>query len=714
MNERALFALGCCAFICGLAAIWKRSWHAMGFAMLVVLFMATGKTQAQTPDMNAAHNQAKAFGQANNATTKNKINTGTASSTVPNYTSSDANSAYFGSSNLGAPTAAMIAACRNAPPNATYNGQSCAAVNFSQTNPSQHPNAGISSSSPIVIGGNNIANNPGAYGAAVSGNYSACAPQTVAGQLARYDFQTCNDYLKRELNTPCNKRLDVQVSYSPTCPANAIEGPTPVPGSGSLSAPDWTCKTQTNIITNVCNGDDTYFAMVGLCYPVTGDPYSPTTIVTLGPLVDVPATVTIQESDNWDNQCFSNEVRVPPGMLLPDGDNSIPATVGSLGIVNKCERTTSTCAEPFETRWINFQPVTRACWNYSNTFSCVNNDPRSDCNQPKFGACTEQPGSPTCVEFDKDIANVCLHREHTFQCRIQDATTSQVTNCGSQSYCTNGQCWDTGHPPDSDFARSVTMLEAGREAGRYMDPATLTVFKGFDNRCVKKLFGLVDCCNKGGTQFGMFTNLSLALAAAGTVSKAATSSYTFDALFVSDAPNWVVGGFSSMFGSGSSSALAGVIAGDLSVSNFMVSLVPGPWTIAILAIQYSGIMSCDEKEKVTALKKDQRLCHDIGETCSKKLLFGACLERTHTYCCFNSLLARIINEQGRPQLGRGWGDAKNPDCGGFTPSQLQSLNFAAMDLKEFYETLRYDVAGENGPNTARTSATIACKVAGKC
>ncbi|MBL0123752.1 MAG: conjugal transfer protein TraN [Betaproteobacteria bacterium] len=125
-------------------------------------------------------------------------------------------------------------------------------------------------------------------------------------------------------------------------------------------------------------------------------------------------------------------------------------------------------------------------------------------------------------------------------------------------------------------------------------------------------------------------------------------------------------------------------------------------------------MSCEEKEKFTALKKDQRLCHDIGEACSKKLLFGACLERTHTYCCFNSLLARIINEQGRPQLGRGWGDAKNPDCGGFTPSQLQSLNFAAMDLKEFYETLRYDVAGENGPNTARTSATIACKVAGKC
>jgi conjugal transfer mating pair stabilization protein TraN len=354
--------------------------------------------------------------------------------------------------------------------------------------------------------------------------------------------------------------------------------------------------------------------------------------------------------------------------------------VGSLGLVNKCERTTSTCAEPFETRTINFQPVTRACWSYTNTFSCVNNDPRSDCNQPKFGACIEEPGSPACVEYDKDLPSTCLHRQHTFRCRIQDATTSQVTNCGSQSYCTNGQCWDTGHPPDSDFAQAVTMLEAGREAGRYLDPATLTVFKGFDNRCVKKLFGLVDCCNKAGTQFGLFTNMNLALGVG-----AAASSYAFDALFLSDGPNWAIG-----------------------------AIAPNPWAIAVAAMQFAGIIGCSDKEKFTALKKDQRLCHDVGEYCSRKLLFGACLERTHTYCCFNSLLARIINEQGRPQLRRGWGDAKSPDCGGFTPDQLQALNFAKMDLKEFYETLKYDVAGVNGPDAGRTAATVACKVAGKC
>ena len=50
-------------------------------------------------------------------------------------------------------------------------------------------------------------------------------------------------------------------------------------------------------------------------------------------------------------------------------------------------------------------------------------------------------------------------------------------------------------------------------------------------------------------------------------------------------------------------------------------------------------------------------------------------------------VARIINEQGRSQIGRSWGAAETPDCSGFTIAQLQSLNFAAMDLSEFYSEI---------------------------
>ena len=85
------------------------------------------------------------------------------------------------------------------------------------------------------------------------------------------------------------------------------------------------------------------------------------------------------------------------------------------------------------------------------------------------------------------------------------------------------------------------------------------------------------------------------------------------------------------------------------------------------------------------MKNDNRLCHSVGSYCSKKIpIIGSCVQTTQTYCCFNSRLARILNEQGRAQLARGWGGAKGPDCSGFTVAQLQSLDFSRMDLTAFY------------------------------
>jgi hypothetical protein len=269
---------------------------------------------------------------------------------------------------------------------------------------------------------------------------------------------------------------------------------------------------------------------------------------------------------------------------------------------------------------------------------------------------------------------------------VSAGSTSTVTHCGSQRFCLEGHCFDTGYLPDPDFAKAVTALEAQREAGAYLDPAALTVFVGQDNRCRKKLFGLVDCCKKGGSDGSLFSNLNLVLGAGGKVLGAVGSSYTYDALFTSDAPDLVIAGFEALFGvGGGSSALAGLIAGDISVASFVQTLVPGPWTIAMLAIQLSGLLSCEQPEQILAMKRDNRLCHTVGSYCSAKIpIVGTCIETTRSYCCFNSRLARILQEQGRAQLGRGWGSAKDPQCGGFSMSELQALDFSRMDLSEFY------------------------------
>ena len=39
-------------------------------------------------------------------------------------------------------------------------------------------------------------------------------------------------------------------------------------------------------------------------------------------------------------------------------------------------------------------------------------------------------------------------------------------------------------------------------------------------------------------------------------------------------------------------------------------------------------------------------------------------------------------------MGKSWGGAKSPNCTGFTPEELQSLDFGQMDLTEFYAEIQ--------------------------
>ena len=371
------------------------------------------------------------------------------------------------------------------------------------------------------------------------------------------------------------------------------------------------------------------------------------------------------------------KLRLFCAFLLPLLFAAVPAVRAA-----DCQKVSESCVEGPETRNIGGYPVYRDCWRYRAQYSCVSQTMTDDCQPLRDRGCS-QIGS-SCV--DTNAQGACMLYEQTWQCRVSSGSTSTITNCGGQQFCIDGRCFDTGNAPDADFAKMVTAMEVQREAGKYVDPNTLVVFQGYDNRCRKKLFGLVNCCKGAGSSSSLFSNLNLILGAGGQVMGAVGSSYTYDALFTSDAPNMVLAGFEALFGAGGgSSALAGLLAGDLSVELFVQSLVPGPWTIAILAIQLSGILDCEQAEQILAMKRDNRLCHGVGSYCSSRLpIIRLCVETTESYCCFNSRLARILNEQGRGQLGRGWGGPQNPDCSGFTVAQLQGLDFSRMNLAEFY------------------------------
>ncbi len=63
---------------------------------------------------------------------------------------------------------------------------------------------------------------------------------------------------------------------------------------------------------------------------------------------------------------------------------------------------------------------------------------------------------------------------------------------------------------------------------------------------------------------------------------------------------------------------------------------------------------------------------------------GICSTKRTAYCCFESKLSRILQEQGRPQLGKPWGSAKKERCQGSTVDEFARLDLSVMDFTEVY------------------------------
>lgn len=98
------------------------------------------------------------------------------------------------------------------------------------------------------------------------------------------------------------------------------------------------------------------------------------------------------------------------------------------------------------------------------------------------------------------------------------------------------------------------------------------------------------------------------------------------------------------------------------------------------------LSQCSAEELTLSKNRSKNLCTYVGTYCAEKVA-GQCIRKKSSFCCFGSRLARIIHEQGRPQLGISWGDAKHPQCRGFTADEISRIDFSKLDLSELYEEL---------------------------
>ncbi|EFJ8746167.1 TPA: conjugal transfer mating pair stabilization protein TraN [Klebsiella michiganensis] len=136
---------------------------------------------------------------------------------------------------------------------------------------------------------------------------------------------------------------------------------------------------------------------------------------------------------------------------------------------------------------------------------------------------------------------------------------------------------------------------------------------------------------------------------------------------------------------------AGEMSASVQLSSTLVSAV-SVVGYAYMAYQIANILvniiwACTEDEFKLAVKKETKLAVFIDSWCQTKVL-GQCIEKRSSYCTFNSQIGRIIQEQGRQQLGLNWGnDSKNPDCRGLTLTEFGQIDFNKIDLSEWIGSL---------------------------
>jgi conjugal transfer mating pair stabilization protein TraN len=728
----------------------------------------------QTAAVAGPFEEGTAAGQAANPVIRGTVNTPSASSAVPGYTTTPPETTYYGQPSLSGAANARLAACATSIDDPVCQAQR-GAVTSANT-----PRTPVSAYDPDVAAARDIAGNPSSVLGSLADYYSGCTTAEITTP-AGTTTKVCNRY-SGVGNYTTRRDLTVQVELLPSCaegtwfahgqvnrngadymvaeaqcriradglqrfrfyaaggmgacigwqaldlpiaPATQAAYVTDLsphwqgycwhpfkvvmmPGSGCASG---TCNYTFQFGTPVyacpagtVRGDtlSTYWAGIFLtagaadqCFTLTvpdantGCPVGSTAIYDdSGMQCAVPAgAATLTGASGWSLPLSFVQPTMEQHETDVWVDQSAVLTAGGRCTVTTADR----CVDGPATKTIDGRVVTRACWSYERTLTCAAGAPVDECAPLASSGCT--PATSTCKQMNA-ATGLCEITQATYTCPVSAETATTASNCPANVYCLGSNCFNTSYTNDADFARSMSFMEAAREAGVYLDTDNMQVFKGESNKCRDRLFK--NCCYSDSAGAGM-TNQSLF----GTGSR-----LVYDVLMNADNREFLnqgmqallfSGGFSGSFTTyGVTVAVNGTAlpAGSAVVysgENLVIAF--DPWSLAIAVVIYivMSMSSCNEDEGKLAMKEGAGLCHSIGTYCSSCIrILGACvacIEHTTGKCCFNSKLARIVNEQGRVQVGKGWGSGENPDCSGFTIAQLQGLDFAAMDLSEFYASI---------------------------
>jgi len=347
-----------------------------------------------------------------------------------------------------------------------------------------------------------------------------------------------------------------------------------------------------------------------------------------------------------------------------------------------------------------------------------------------------------CVDGAQGASSNCYVYEDTYDCGYDVAVPGirVDTNyaCVGTVRCLGEDCLDLRKEQNANFGQAAAAFQAAQAMATdthcdAAQPQSCRVFTGEAMECKKAVGGIVNCCQEPGTtsmtdyitlMFAVF-KLDQAIMSAQVTSgagQAIQGAWSTLRQPVAQTLETVTGPFTSatenLFGIGqigieqaitnaaaetvgqlfgteaqrmlfesTVDAVTGITTWTLSpalqAAMGYLSIIMTAYTlyqIALMLIQI--IWQCEQDEFELGAKRELKSCHHVGSYC-KTQVFGQCIEKRESYCCFSSPLSRILQEQIRPQLGMGWGSGKNPDCDGITAQRLNQVNWNRVDLDEW-------------------------------
>jgi len=197
--------------------------------------------------------------------------------------------------------------------------------------------------------------------------------------------------------------------------------------------------------------------------------------------------------------------------------------------------------------------------------------------------------------------------------------------------CSANLCEDMANttPTVNNVTSTGVQDNGARDPNTGQCQATIQIFAGKSRECRNAgLFtGYQNCCNDNLAPADTATNSSIMGVGAG------------------------VGGVTSTVAAASAVSstigLSGTIASTLAASG---PFLAAGAVVAIGLMVASMLLKCDQDDFETVTNKVKGKCHKVGRYCRLYLPITGCIQHATSFCCFDSMLSRIIHEQGRPMI----------------------------------------------------------------